>query len=79
MVAITVHHASDPNTSDSFIDNGGEDKFDPIPTKFWGRKKVSEIAVNELVCGEGSVGVRECYDYYGFWIKTKHECETVCI
>ena len=78
MVAITVHHASDPNTSALFSDNGSGDSFDPIPTKFWGKCKVSEIGINTLECGTGSVGVRVCYDYYDFFIKTKHECVNEC-
>ena len=38
--------------------------------KFFGKHVTNTIAVNEKVCGEGSVGVVEAYDTYFFGIRT---------
>ena len=37
--------------------------------KFFGRHVTHEVAVNELVCGAGKLGVRETYDTYFFGIR----------
>jgi len=63
MVAITVHHASDPNTSALFTDNGGGDEYDPIPTKFWGTKCDRGFTVDK--CWELSTNCQK----FRFWIK----------
>jgi len=57
MVAVTVHHASDPNTSALYTDNGGGDEYDPIPTVFWGWK----TGVSYSNCGEDISFRKDCY------------------
>ena len=67
-----------PAGADSFGDNGDEDEYpDDIEDtgRFWGKDNVRQKGVNELVCGEGSVGTVECWDYYVFWIRVvKDKC-----
>ena len=67
MVAITVHHASDPNTSALFSDNGSGDTFDPIPTKFWGKCKTC-FDVTGGMAGSGCF-VRNLVSHSCFWIE----------
>ena len=82
----TVHHILNTDEADDFDDNGGDDVYpDDIGTtgKFWGRGPViSFYAVNEIECGEGSVGVYGCRDRYRFWINFgpgKDGCGNYCI
>jgi len=74
MVAITVHHASDPNTSALFTDNGGGDIYDAqkevemTGSKFWGKKVVTHDCL--------FFSQEVCTTIYRFWQEVSTECES---
>ncbi len=47
--------------------------------RLFGKSLTSEIGINTLACGAGSVGVRKCYDHYFLGVKTGSSCKDTCI
>ncbi len=73
MPVITAHHMMNAGTITTFDDNGTGDGFipdpDPSRRRFFGPKTTNSLCV--------TFSKQKCKNFYVFWTRVYHECESV--